>query len=661
MNINQIKNGKISQRESSVWGKIVSGIQGSIGTVVHAVFFSLVLFLLLLVKLIAFVLRWILFMKEISRRFDAMGVRWCKWISGILYREQDGIGQVDLIGLSMKNLAVKKTRTVVTVGGMMVGIGSIVFLVSLGYGVQNLVISRVAKLDEVKQCDVVMQTGRKIKITDETLNSFNQIQHVEAVLPLIASVGKVSYSNSNSDMAVYGVQADYLKKSAIKPSVGEIFDSNDVVTKIDGGAFEAQEAQSNLVAEAVRNNEIRKVDFVIDPGQWVKVRSSAGTEGDVIGYSKNTAGLSGNEVWGDAYADNENGSAGKDRNGAVLGKWISATVPLWEKKKCSVGLDQGCEDGQYMPIKVNGKQDGQAGYFAEIGVSSIQTAAEDVAQGGDQSGLQNNATNVSIPAQSVPKAVVNQAVLKILGIPEQEAVGKTFSLSLVLSGDQLAVDDKKIETAGVKYTIVGVVPDTKVPVIYIPFINLRSLGVTNYSQVKIAVDGESRLADTRKQIEAMGYTTHSVVDTINQINSFFTTIRVVLGFFGFIALTVAALGMFNTLTVSLLERTREVGLLKALGMRSGEVRKLFLTESMTMGFMGGLLGILLGFVGGKLVSIGISAFAYTKGLGTIDVSFIPLSFALIIILLSVVTGIVTGIYPARRATKISALNALRYE
>jgi len=159
----------------------------------------------------------------------------------------------------------------------------------------------------------------------------------------------------------------------------------------------------------------------------------------------------------------------------------------------------------------------------------------------------------------------------------------------------------------------------------------------------------------------MGYLTRSVADTVAQINSLFKTIRTVLALLGLVALAIAALGMFNTLTVSLLERTREVGLMKALGMTSEEVSELFLTESMIMGFCGGVFGIILGFLAGKITGLILSVFAIFKGVGVIDIASLPLGFVAIIVLLSLVVGIATGIYPAKRTTKISALNALRYE
>ena len=120
------------------------------------------------------------------------------------------------------------------------------------------------------------------------------------------------------------------------------------------------------------------------------------------------------------------------------------------------------------------------------------------------------------------------------------------------------------------------------------------------------------LPKIRKQIEAMGFITHSVVDTVSQITSLFSTARTLLALIGMVALAVAALGMFNTLTVSLLERTREVGLMKAMGMKSYEVQELFLTESMIMGFFGGILGIVSGLLAGKILAISFLPFLYLK-------------------------------------------------
>ena len=602
-------------------------------------------------------------------------------------RRTGTISRVDLIELSIRNMQSKKTRTIVTIGGMMIGIGAIVFLVSVGYGLQQLVITRVARLEEMKQADVSPQAGGKIKINDKTLSDFKDISSVEMALPLIAVVGRVNYQNSVTDMAAYGVTTDYLKQSAVKPVEGKIFDSNELVSEVTQTVGQVAGASTEKQV-GVLEEKIQDVDYAINPSSWVRVRESPSTTAKVLGYTKRVEGSSsGEEVWGASYeSEDGKGKSGGTEEGVTLGKWLKAQVLLWKEEKCDSQTEGDCEGGKYMVMRdEDNKQMQKEGYFAEInldvagsnikqpqvlGVTSDATeSTKKVANSVDWVEIASEAgviappetKTVDLASNAKRQAVVNRAMLKVLGVNESEAIGKKFNVSFVVVGDLLTDQKEKIESSSTEYTIVGVTPEEKTPVFYVPFIDLRSLGVTNYSQVKVVVKDQAELAKVRRQVEAMGYLTRSVADTVAQINSLFATLRTVLMLLGMVALSVAALGMFNTLTVSLLERTREVGLMKAMGMKSSEVSELFLTESMIMGFFGGILGIVVGFLVGKLAGVFLSFFAIFKGVGFVDISYIPFSFIVVIVFLSLLVGIVTGIYPAKRATKISALNALRYE
>ena len=101
--------------------------------------------------------------------------------------------------------------------------------------------------------------------------------------------------------------------------------------------------------------------------------------------------------------------------------------------------------------------------------------------------------------------------------------------------------------------------------------------------------------------------------------------------------------------------------MKAMGMRSVEVKELFLAEAMIMGLLGGVFGVLAGWGMGKLLGLLLSTVSVAKGVGMIDISYIPWQFVVFVMTLSFVVGVATGVYPARRARRISALNALRYE
>jgi ABC-type antimicrobial peptide transport system permease subunit len=645
--------------------------------------------ILLLVYLIA---------KSISHLFHG---RFQPFATGVLNRavklfdnsHVGSISRVDLIELSLKNMMAKKTRTVVTIGGMTLGIATIVFLVSIGYGLQQLVISRVARLEEMKQADISPQPGAKIVIDDKALSSIQGLGNVQKVLPLISVVGKVNYQNSVSDMAVYGVTTDYLTESAIKPIEGKVFNSNNLVmeTSLMPGVVAGA---SDVRTPAAVGDEIQSVSFTIEPTTWLKVRDNPTTGGKILGYTKRTEGENqGTEVWGASYVSNDGrGKAGITESGKPLGKWVKATVPLWTQTTCDPATQGDCEGGHYMVLRgSDNTQTQKEGYIAEISMTTTGATIQRASNVLGASTTSNDTASISaipdpnagvnfvtiasisaVPASSdvqtislsnsaIKQAVVNRAVLKVLGINEAEAIGKTFEVSFVVVGDLLPDPTKRIESAPATYTIVGVTPDSQTPMIYVPFIDLRSLGVTQYSQSKVVVVSQNDLPKIRKQVEAMGFVTRSVADTVAQINSLFSTAKIILALLGMVALAVAALGMFNTLTVSLLERTREVGLMKAMGMKSSEVQELFLTESMIMGFVGGLCGILIGFIAGKLLGLILSVFSLIKGVGFVDISYLPFPFLFTIILLSLMVGVFTGMYPARRATKISALNALRYE
>lgn len=543
------------------------------------------------------------------------------------------------------------------------------------------------------------------------VNRFKEIQDVTDALPMISVVGTVSFQNSVSDMAAYGVTADYLKNSAIRPVHGKVFDSNETVVEIshqseDEELFSEETfseemddeisvagVQTDSSVQCAYGEELMDVEFSIHPGKWLRVRESAGTGSEIIGYTRRAEGIqTGTEVAGLKYAsDDGRGSFGKDKDDTDLGKWISAKVPLWQKTSCDVEDDIDCAQGKFVVLRdEEGIQIQQNGFIAEVGLNVngidnelgavsgneeepivkgekiaqtdfVDVSEIDWADLGTEIIGSSEEEEVEITSSTQKEAVVNRAMLKILNINENEAVGKTFKVSFSAIGALLENPEERIKSVPTDYKIVGVTPDEGSPLLYVPFIDLRSMGINNYSQVKMIANSKESLENIRKNVEAMGFVTSSVVDTVNQISDLFAKVRLVLVLVGMIALAVASLGMFNTLTVSLLERTREVGLMKAMGMKSVEVWELFLVESILMGFLGGILGIIIGFVAGKLLGVFLSFFSIFKGAGAVDVTYLPPFFVITVLVLSLIVGIGTGIYPAKRAKKISALDALRYE
>lgn len=592
--------------------------------------------------------------------------------SGRRRAKSGSISRLDLIDVSLRNMSARKTRTRVTVGGMMIGIGAIVFLVSVGFGLQHLVIERVARLEELRQFDVFPPSGGTLRIDDGTLADISALSGVASARPMISAVGHVTYNDSVSDMAVYGVTTDYLRESAIRPSEGELFESDTIVPASFPSGERGGFSESSTPAPGA------KIGDVVFSGasSWIRVREAPDADSALLGYTRISGTPEhGEEYWGAPYDGSDAGRAAQTAEDKTeLGRWVRADVPLWETKACNSGTQGDCEDGTYMVLRDRqGAQTRVSGYFAEIGIETSPASENDtfaVLVEEDGSGMvrigespsdTSSARTVSVDASGDREAVLSRAAIRLLGIGEREAVGKTFSVSFVVVSDLLSDTETGVESLPVEYEIVGVLPEESAPLFYVPFTDLRSLGVARYSQVKVAVTDQGGLSDARRRVEALGYGTRSVADTVTQIDVLFGTARTVLALVGMIALSIAALGMFNTLTVSLLERTREVGLMKAMGMKSREIRDLFLAESMIMGMFGGVLGLALGYGAGKMLGLVLSSLTLFRGVGYMDVSLVPLPFALLILVLSALVGFTTGIYPARRATKISALDALRYE
>ncbi len=130
----------------------------------------------------------------------------------------------------------------------------------------------------------------------------------------------------------------------------------------------------------------------------------------------------------------------------------------------------------------------------------------------------------------------------------------------------------------------------------------------------------------------MGFTVLSLSDTIEEANKIFQAIQIILSLFGAVALIVSAIGMFNTMTIALLERTQEVGIMKSLGASNKDVWKLFLVEAIIIGFLGGVSGIVVGLAGGAGLNFGVNKLASSLGGSEVDLFYTPNEFIIIIVI-----------------------------
>lgn len=260
------------------------------------------------------------------------------------------------------------------------------------------------------------------------------------------------------------------------------------------------------------------------------------------------------------------------------------------------------------------------------------------------------------------KIVLSSALMRSFNIEPEKAIGNKIKIKLFkIQSNDVGEETVEIVEKEEFYEIVGVAAEEITSFAYIPIGTLADMEITEYSQVKVKVASLKVMDAVREEIIGMGYLVSALSETVDEANKIFRAIQIVLAAFGLVALLVAAIGMANTMTVTLLERTNEIGVMKAIGASDKDVGRMFLAESIIMGFLGGAGGVGLGFLISELFNWGINMLA--KGLGGqgIDLFFSPVWFIVFIIVFSTLVGFLSGVLPARRASKMNPLQALRYK
>ncbi|MFA6392339.1 MAG: FtsX-like permease family protein [Patescibacteria group bacterium] len=409
-----------------------------------------------------------------------------------------------ILFISGSNLTRRKLRSVLTIGGMAVGISLIVFLLSLGFGLQQLIKSQITDVEALTILDVSKGESTLLALDQDVVDQFNNIDSVEGVSPSLSLSGQIGVAESVTDTAVYGVDPKFLSMEGIKVNYGELFTDE-------------------------------------------------------------------------------------------VGKEI----------------------------------------------------------------------------------LVTSTALNLIGMSDPEpAVGTELDLKLLVPERIEGTEEEQLVAKEVKVIVKGVIVDEDdLAIAYVPIKFLENMGFSpDYSEAKVKVGegddftlarvkvtDEAQLAEVRAKIEGMGYQVDSIADTVGQIDKIFLVFQLIMGLFGAIAMFVAAMGSLNTLTVSLLERTREIGVMKAMGATSKDIYRLFLVEAVMIGMTGGTIGVVIGYLMGRGVNYGINYLASKAGGEQVHIFTTPLWFVGTVIGIAFFVSVFTGLYPARRAGKINPLDALRYE
>jgi len=390
-----------------------------------------------------------------------------------------------ILKIAIKNLLRKKSRAVITIFGLSIAIALVIVFVSLGYGLQTLVINNFTSLEALRTIDITPEKSEVIQLNDTTAQEILDLESVTEVLPIVELGAKMTYENSTTDVAVLGVDK-------------EIFD------------------------------------------KWTTI---------VLDTPSAVDNFSGNKI------------------------------------------------------------------------------------------------------------VVSNAALALVG----GTVGQDMTGEIVQLDISTSTYSDSTESLVESFDIVTVETNSASPIVIVPLSHLVENGISRYSMVKAVTADAEEVQNTRLILERMGYKTHTAQDTVNQITDIFRIIRIGLAIFGIVAGVVATLGMFNTLTVSLLEKTREVGILKALGAQSSTILSLFLVEAGLMSIAGAIFGIVFGIGATQIIQLVLSSLATIQGYDIAQLFAFPIQFLAIVFGITIIVGFLTGFYPARKASKINTLDALRYE
>ncbi len=264
--------------------------------------------------------------------------------------------------------------------------------------------------------------------------------------------------------------------------------------------------------------------------------------------------------------------------------------------------------------------------------------------------------------------LISYDYLEVFGWADaEEAVGRQITIAMG------KYNEYSTETADYNFTVCGVIQKTiNSKEILIPI--STAIDMTRYymddpmmytteqpgTMLEVKVTSTELSDRVAGEMRAMGYNTVTPSDILKEINTVFNVIRIALGAFGVIALIVASIGIINTLMMSIYERTREIGVMKAVGATNGTIRALFMIEGTALGFIGGITGAAAGYGVGYILNI-IGHQTFLSDYSTYQLAVYSVSLFVEVVAITTVISLIAGFYPANHAAKLNTVEALRYE
>jgi ABC-type lipoprotein release transport system permease subunit len=313
---------------------------------------------------------------------------------------------------------------------------------------------------------------------------------------------------------------------------------------------------------------------------------------------------------------------GFDQPADALGKTVEFLAPKDEQKTEKPGAEQNEDEAPTnffgLPLDDNEGDEAKAGNLAARTFRIVGVLNTELKEGAGQGGIRGlfPGQNMYIPLQSARQWII-------------EHRGPMGQVALALARQSGALSNSDVE---------------------------------GYDTAVVRVTDPVALTDVRKRLTEMGFGSFSIVDQLDQIRTVFLIIDSVLGLLGGISLLVASFGIANTMIMSILERTREIGIMKAIGAEDREIKLIFFVEAAVLGFVGGVVGVLVAWaIDGIANRLAYRFVLKPQGASFVDFFSMPLYLSLGAILFALVISIIAALYPATRAARIDPVKALRHD
>src|SRR5438045_5528423 len=171
------------------------------------------------------------------------------------------------------------------------------------------------------------------------------------------------------------------------------------------------------------------------------------------------------------------------------------------------------------------------------------------------------------------------------------------------------------------------------------------------------VSGARKVDSVEQAVKKLGFNTFSILDATKSLRRFFAIRDRFVGIFGSLALTVASIGIINTLVMAILERRREIGIMKAIGASDEDVRGLFFVEAGAMGLLGGILGVALGWLIGRVIDFGTNIYLGRQGFPPEHIWTVAWWLVLFAVGFAFLVSLLSGLYPASLAARLGSVPA----